>query len=175
MTQRIPTMFAETTVAPTHRLATSGWLRARKSNYFRLIFRTAACDSAMLSWNGCLFYNILFIGKTYSRGTELAHVGACMKITPDNSCPESCPDQRESDLPVCGSDGNVYRTQCEMKKFTCGQHVIPVALHHCTATESCNTQCDRKVQSVCGSDGKIYRNLCEMRGKNCGYWNNSLL
>nr|CAH0098172.1 unnamed protein product [Daphnia galeata] len=103
-----------------------------------------------------------------TRGTELAHVGACMKITPDNSCPESCPDQRESDLPVCGSDGNVYRTQCEMKKLTCGQHVIPVALHHCTATESCNTQCDRKVQSVCGSDGKIYRNLCEMRGKNCG-------
>lgn len=43
------------------------------------------------------------------RGTELAHVGACMKLTPDNNCPESCADQQESDLPVCGSDGNVYR------------------------------------------------------------------
>ena len=56
-----------------------------------------------------------------------------------------------------------------MKRRTCGQHVIAVPLHHCTATESCNAKCDRKVQSVCGSDGKIYRNLCEMQNKNCGY------
>lgn len=55
-----------------------------------------------------------------------------------------------------------------MKRRTCGQHVIAVPLHHCTATESCNAKCDRKVQSVCGSDGKIYRNLCEMQSKNCG-------
>lgn len=45
------------------------------------------------------------------RGTELAHVGACMKIVPDNQCPESCLEQEESDLPVCGSDGNVYRSE----------------------------------------------------------------
>ena len=139
--------------------------------YFLLDFHA---DDSAVPMSGFLYSSSSSLcGKThvtiYSRGTELAHVGACMKIAPDNSCPESCPDQQESDLPVCGSDGNVYRSQCELKKQTCGQHVIPVALHHCTATESCNTECDRKVQSVCGSDGKIYRNLCEMRGKNCGY------
>ena len=57
-----------------------------------------------------------------------------------------------------------------MKRRTCGQHVIAVALHHCTGTEACNVECDRKIQSVCGSDGKIYRNLCEMRKKSCGYF-----
>ena len=90
-----------------------------------------------------------------------------MKITPD-VCPEQCDENADSDLPVCGSDGNVYRSLCEMKRRTCGQHVKSVALHHCAATEGCEAKCDRKVQSVCGSDGKIYRNLCEMRGANCG-------
>lgn len=103
-----------------------------------------------------------------TRGTELAHAGACVKFALDNNCPESCPDQEEKESPICGSDGNVYRSECEMRRRTCGQHVIPVPLHHCSGTESCNVECDRKIQSVCGSDGKIYRNLCEMRKKNCG-------
>jgi len=104
-----------------------------------------------------------------TRGTELAHVGACMKVTIETNCTSKCSGlEDQTDVPVCGSDGNVYRTECEMKRRTCGQHVIAVPLHHCTATESCNAKCDRKVQSVCGSDGKIYRNLCEMQSKNCG-------
>ena len=45
------------------------------------------------------------------RGTELAHVGACVPLTSVSNtidgCPESCPPETTS--PVCGSDGNVYR------------------------------------------------------------------
>jgi len=112
-----------------------------------------------------------------TRGIELAHVGPCMKLGSINSCPYNCTSIEDSeatadkDAPICGSDGNAYRSLCEMKRRTCGQHVIAVPLHHCTATKMCKLAgagCDRKIISVCGSDGKIYRNLCEMRTKNCG-------
>ena len=129
----------------------------------------------------------------------MAHIGPCMKIAAETNCPGNCPEEAKSDVPVCGSDGNVYRyfllylieffshsfeqktcqiesyfifftyrSKCEMRRRTCGQHVIPVPYHHCAATEGCQVRCERKVQSVCGSDNKIYRNLCEMRNNNCG-------
>jgi len=106
-----------------------------------------------------------------TRGTELAHVGKCLPPTSNSSssskCPESCPPEATS--PLCGSDGNVYRSMCEMKRRTCGQHVMAVGLHHCAATKSCNITCRKhKIRSVCGSDGKIYRNTCELQAKNCG-------
>jgi len=104
-----------------------------------------------------------------TRGTELAHVGVCVKVSSDNQCSQECPQEPDTKPPVCGSDGNVYRSLCEMRRRTCGQHVIAVGLHHCAATKSCNITCHKhKIRSVCASDGNIYRNACEMQAKNCG-------
>lgn len=35
-----------------------------------------------------------------------------------NACPVSC--EKEKDRMTCGSDGNVYRNECEMKMLNCG-------------------------------------------------------
>lgn len=40
-----------------------------------------------------------------------------------NACPVSCGDGKattDKDRPTCGSDGHVYRSECEMKMLNCG-------------------------------------------------------
>ena len=40
----------------------------------------------------------------------MAHWGACANMTEKESCATmTCPDTYDNDVPVCGSDGNVYR------------------------------------------------------------------
>ncbi|XP_063217417.1 agrin [Bacillus rossius redtenbacheri] len=99
------------------------------------------------------------------KGVQLAHHGNCTALTKEEVCPSECP---EEDKPVCGSDGNVYRSECQMRKDSCGQKVVAVPLHHCRTTERCNEVCDDKREFVCASDNKFYRNECEMRRDNCG-------
>ncbi|CAG0913064.1 unnamed protein product [Notodromas monacha] len=101
------------------------------------------------------------------KGIRLAHKGACSNLTESDECPtEACPSE---DSPVCGSDGNVYRNWCEMKRSTCGQRVVQLPPHHCRTTEHCTENCtESPLVPVCGSDGKIYRNECLMRSQNCG-------
>ena len=56
------------------------------------------------------------------RGVELSHYGGCTNTTATQAaaCPQSCVGERGSG-PVCGSDGNVYSSQCELSRQTCGQ------------------------------------------------------
>ncbi|XP_035711856.1 agrin isoform X2 [Folsomia candida] len=121
-------------------------------------------------------------GKTYNnfcklqiatcrKGIQMAHWGACTNLTQVENCAhfkERCPDDVASDGIVCGSDGNVYRSLCEMKKETCGQRVVAVSLERCQTTKYCNTGCESRREFVCGSDNKFYRNECEMHMTNCG-------
>ncbi|XP_067000155.2 serine protease inhibitor dipetalogastin [Anabrus simplex] len=102
---------------------------------------------------------------TCLKGIQLAHVGNCTNLGEDDVCPEDCSDEDE---PVCGSDGNVYRSTCVMKKETCGQKVVAVDPQHCRTTAMCNKVCDSERQFICGSDNKIYRSECEMKRDNCG-------
>jgi len=114
---------------------------------------------------------------TCLKGVELAHYGHCSEAGLDEECPKVCPgDHSQEDsqedprdtYPICGSDGNAYPSYCVMKQRTCGQKVVPVALHHCDSTKHCFTRCDKGRYAVCASDNKIYRNACEMKARNCG-------
>lgn len=51
---------------------------------------------------------------------------------------------------------------------TCGQKVVPIALHHCRKTAACNEICEEDKNYVCGSNNKFYKNECEMKRENCG-------
>ena len=56
----------------------------------------------------------------YRTGVQIAHVGHCYKYNPVERCPGSCPDyDPNDDQPICGSDGNVYPSLCELKLRTC--------------------------------------------------------
>ncbi|CAH1111256.1 unnamed protein product [Psylliodes chrysocephalus] len=104
---------------------------------------------------------------TCLKGVQFAHIGNCTKLKEQDPCPAKCNEDFE-DEPICGSDGNVYKSLCHLKKETCGQLVIQVPLHHCRTTASCNEQCTEDKNFVCGSDNKLYKNECEMRRNNCG-------
>ncbi|CAL4058727.1 unnamed protein product, partial [Meganyctiphanes norvegica] len=112
--------------------------------------------------NYCLMHK-----ATCKKGVSLAHYGVCPDMSSNDECPKACPKQEE-EFPVCGSDGNVYSSVCQMKKRTCGQKVVPVALHHCEGTKHCFSECEESSTAVCGSDTRMYRNQCEMKARNCG-------
>ncbi|XP_060536138.1 serine protease inhibitor dipetalogastin [Cylas formicarius] len=103
---------------------------------------------------------------TCMKAVQFAHLGNCTQLEED-ACPEKCDDSGENE-PVCGSDGNAYRSRCHLKKETCGQLVIEVPPHHCRTTALCNEKCSDEKKFVCGSDNKIYQNECEMKQNNCG-------
>ncbi|CAA9997957.1 unnamed protein product, partial [Nesidiocoris tenuis] len=105
---------------------------------------------------------------TCFKGVQLAHLGECTELLKADDCPDDCTEVEVS--PVCGSDGNVYRSICDLKRLTCGQKVVPVALHNCPTTAACNLTCPEDPNYVCGSDNKFYRNPCHMKKENCGVY-----
>lgn len=105
---------------------------------------------------------------TCRAGVQLSHPGPCLDLSIPEPCPQTCPETNSSQV-VCGSNGNVYRSQCELEKQTCGERVRFVALHLCQTTRFCEADCSgERNEYVCGSDGNLHRNTCSMRKTNCG-------
>ena len=68
-----------------------------------------------------------------------------------------------------------FRSECDMKRRTCGQLVVVAPLANCEGTKYCSTnlaapRCPRnkKNKMICGSDNQFYSNECQMKRENCG-------
>ncbi|TRY69282.1 hypothetical protein TCAL_08082, partial [Tigriopus californicus] len=123
--------------------------------------------------DGRTYLNKCFLQVEFcERGIEFAHYGSCVNTSSSSQdyCPKSCSISRSvlQNGPVCGSNGNVYPSECEMKMKTCGQGVVSVHRRHCQTTKHCDSGCMRISRLTCGSDGKLYNNGCQMLRKNCG-------
>lgn len=63
--------------------------------------------------------------------------------------------------PVCGTDAQTYRNQCQLNLATCLKGVQFAHVGNCTALKEqvpCPTNCDNEAEEpVCGSDGNVYR------------------
>jgi len=145
--------------------------------------------------DGRTYLNKCYLQVEYcERGVQFSHYGSCTNTTDlsKEQCYHDldCKQLRRSDIlsnmigsgsvktsgtngisgvgPVCGSDGNVYASECDMKKRTCGQGVVAVDTRHCKTTKHCDSGCWKISRLTCGSDGKLYNNGCQMHRKNCG-------
>jgi hypothetical protein len=70
-------------------------------------------------------------GKLYNNGCQMLRkncgklvydvpVPFCLNRLYRTDCPLDCDNEVEDEEEVCASDGNIYRSLCEMKKLTCG-------------------------------------------------------
>ncbi len=62
------------------------------------------------------------------------------------------------------------RSECEMRRLTCGQRVVRAPLSHCQTTKFCDADCKKQddTKTVCGSDQLFYKSECHMKKENCG-------
>ncbi|XP_074594660.1 uncharacterized protein LOC141850031 [Brevipalpus obovatus] len=82
---------------------------------------------------------------------------------------KECPKECIEDSPVCGSDGKIYMSRCEMEMKNCGMNLTATEWKNCGISKRlCPLICLQILDPVCGDDGKIYSNRCIMQKQNCG-------
>lgn len=96
-----------------------------------------------------------------------------------DDCPTECP--RGAQQLVCGSDGNIYSSVCELKMLNCGTQRKPIQqvsmercrtrLNRCKSVQSCKDQQKagkmEKGEKMCGTDARTYLNECELAQATC--------
>ena len=95
--------------------------------------------SPVCGTDGVTYKNICYLREATCRvGVQVAHPGGCQDIQGDDICPTTCDGDVEGDGDgggvVCGSDGNVYKTECDMRLATCGTRVVSAPLSSCSNT-----------------------------------------
>ncbi|XP_061196855.1 agrin-like [Saccostrea echinata] len=124
------------------------------------------------------------------------YYGSCRidnRNQPVCDCEPECPDTGPN--PVCGSDGQNYSSECQLRKHSCrsGKLINKIQDGPCAPIpESCHTkQCGQhqrcveengrvvcmdkpcknclgeQFKPVCGSNGASYDNMCELQKANC--------
>ncbi|KAK3607077.1 hypothetical protein CHS0354_039132 [Potamilus streckersoni] len=102
-------------------------------------------------------------------------------------CPVPCEQIKR---PVCGSDGQTYENECELRKYAC-EHDVEIKIVHsgkcetnilcknvlCDAGAECVVRkgqpvcecplCTEEYDPVCGKDGMSYLNICKLKQENC--------
>jgi len=64
---------------------------------------------------------MILIGLSFSKHVFEVPMSFCVsreRTSGSSACPLDC--KNEPEVSVCGSDGNIYRNECEMQMLNCG-------------------------------------------------------